>query len=101
MVEIGLLVRRNRTGNNQLQKVVLFRPVLIGLDLKRSPISTSPISFQSYFTDYRDAFYVYCGKTVYGMLFFGSSIPLLLYVGSFSPLIQTNFYFRNRLFRSC
>ena len=49
MVEIGLLVRRNRTGNNQLQKVVLLRPVLIRLVLKRSPIS-----FQSYFTDYHD-----------------------------------------------
>jgi hypothetical protein len=54
MVEIGLLVRRNRTGNNDLQNVVLFRPVLIWLVLKRSPISTSPISFQSYFTDYHD-----------------------------------------------
>jgi hypothetical protein len=52
MVEIGLLVRRNRTGNIEMQKVDLFRPVLIGLVLKRSPISTSPISFQSYFTDY-------------------------------------------------
>jgi hypothetical protein len=52
MVEIGLLVRRNRTGNNELQKVVLFRPVLFLLVLYRSPISTSPISFQSYFTDY-------------------------------------------------
>jgi hypothetical protein len=36
-VEIGLLVRRNRTGNNQLQKVVLFLPVLFRV----SPISPS------------------------------------------------------------
>ncbi len=34
MVEIGLLVRRNRTGNNELQNVVLFRPVLFLLSPK-------------------------------------------------------------------
>ena len=28
-VEIGLVDGRNRTGNNELQNVVLFRPVLI------------------------------------------------------------------------
>lgn len=60
-VEKGLLDCRNRTagkdinrtGNNQLPKVFLFRPVLTCPALKFNPISISPIWFQSYFTVYR------------------------------------------------
>jgi hypothetical protein len=51
-VEIGLLDGRNRTagkdinrtGNNQLPKIFLFRPVLACPVLKCSPFSNSPIS---------------------------------------------------------
>ena len=53
IVEIGLLVGRNRTGKNQLPKVVLFRPVLFLLSPKTQSYFYQSYSVQSYFTVYQ------------------------------------------------